>query len=96
MKRSGIFFRVSFFFLLAAALFSCSFNKVFLRPDKYPPGFKEMTIKAPDDTVKILYTGATHQPIFLRRNGRDTVKLNFSIESVLLRRKDGKLLMVGF
>ena len=76
------------FFFLA----SCSFNSVFFKPDKYPAGFNELKIKTPDDTIRIFFVGEAHQPVFTKRNGRDTVIPPYTIESVVFKSSNGHII----
>jgi fermentation-respiration switch protein FrsA (DUF1100 family) len=81
-----------FFLGLIFCLTSCSFDKMFLKPNKYPQGLKSIRIKTPDDTLVLYFSGNNHQPVFTKRNGRDTVKPLYSIESVLFRSSNGDTL----
>jgi len=78
--RRNLITLISFLFLA-----SCSFNSVFFKPDKYPVGFNEVKINTPEDTVRIFFVGETHQPVFTKRNGRDTVIPPYTIESVVFK-----------
>jgi dipeptidyl aminopeptidase/acylaminoacyl peptidase len=69
-------------------LTSCSFNKVFLSPDKAPPTAKKMTFKGPKDTTVIFFSPENHQPTFTK-SGRDTIDLGFTIESVVFKSANG-------
>lgn len=80
-----IFFLSTLFTLL---LTSCSFNKVFLLPDKAPPTAKKMTIRGPKDTTVIFFSPENHQPTFTK-TGRDTIDLGFTIESVVFKSANG-------
>jgi fermentation-respiration switch protein FrsA (DUF1100 family) len=64
---------------------SCTADKMFLKPDKYPHELRKITIRAPDDTLHVYFTGDNHQPLFTKSNDRDTVLLSYTIESVIFK-----------
>lgn len=78
-----------FLVLFLLLLSSCSFNKIFLRPFKYPGSLKEISLNSKHDTLKILFNGVNHQPLFTTHNGRDTSQFDFSIESVMFTAANG-------
>ncbi len=70
---------------------SCSFDKLFLYPDKPPPTAKRLTIKSATDTTVIYFSEDNHQPTFTR-NGKGTIDLGFTIESVFFKSANGNKL----
>lgn len=78
---------------IAILLLSCSFNKVFLHPDKFPA--KTTRIKVVDldskDTTIINFAGAYFQPEFTTLNNAPVQK-PFVVESVLFKNGNGILL----
>lgn len=71
---------------------SCSFNKMFLQPTKIPLGAKKLTIRTTaTDTTVVFFSEDKHQPTFLK-NGRDTLNLAFTIESVVYKSSNGNTL----
>src|SRR3989344_688866 len=79
------------FFLFVSILFSsCSFNKMFLVPYKIPATTKKLrTIDHESkDTVYIYYSGNNFQPTFLKHK-TDTIKTNYTIESVIFSSANG-------
>lgn len=81
---------ISIFFLT-----SCSFNKLFLQPTKIPFATQHLTMKSATDTELVVFSGAAHQPVFIKNN-TDTVSYNFTIESVLYKSKNGNTLNAWF
>lgn len=77
---------ISIFFLT-----SCSFNKLFLQPTKIPFATQHLTMKSATDTELVVFSGAAHQPVFIKNN-TDTVSYNFTIESVMYKSKNGNTL----
>lgn len=94
LKDARLIFHFKNFIILTLIfiLCSCSFNKIFFKPDKYPRNLGEIKIKMPDDTITIFFSKQIHQPTFTKRNGKDTVQLNYTIESVLFRKANGDTL----
>ncbi|MBC7864166.1 MAG: alpha/beta fold hydrolase [Bacteroidia bacterium] len=78
---------IAFFTLL---LSSCSFNKMFLQPTKIPATAKKLTMKSATDTTVVSYS-ENFQPTFLK-NGKDTIRLDFTIESVVFKSANGNKL----
>lgn len=72
-------------------LSSCSFNKLFLQPTKIPLSTQKLWMKSPTDTELVLFSGITHQPVFIKNN-TDTIAYNFTMESVLYKSKNGNTL----
>jgi fermentation-respiration switch protein FrsA (DUF1100 family) len=68
---------------------ACSFNKVFLRPDEWHSGTSQVIINTPNDTMMVYFSGSNHQPAFTKKNGKDTINLNFTIEGVSIKSADG-------
>lgn len=82
----------------AAALFvtGCSFNSVYLKPTKLPPipaGKDQVTItsKSDKDTTVVLFDAKTLQPTFLNTKN-DTMRVDYTIESVRFKSTSGHLL----
>jgi uncharacterized protein len=75
--------------LLLVLLFatSCNFNNVFLQPTKAPVDAKKLTI----GTTVVYFSGDTRQPIFTDGN-KDTIELNYTIESVMFESANGNKL----
>lgn len=82
----GLIIILSFFFT------SCSFNKVFLQPDKVPATTNKFTFVTPEDTVIIYFAAGNHQPTFTNKNGRDSINFPFTIESVNYKSTNGNML----
>jgi fermentation-respiration switch protein FrsA (DUF1100 family) len=80
-----------FFILTAFITASCSFNKLFLQPTKIPAAAKGMTIRSQKDTVLVTFSKGLHQPSFLK-NGKDTLDLGYTIESVVYKNNNGDTL----
>jgi len=78
---------------LAALFYSCSFNKAFLQPTVFPQNitFAKQPTSKKNDTLVVLFSGATHQPTFTI-NRKDTLKMNYTIESVNFKSADGNIL----
>ena len=74
--------------LIVLLLNACSFNKTFLHPTKVPPGAKKLTLTSASDTTYVLFDTITHQPTFLN-NEKDTIKFDFTIESVVFKSSNG-------
>lgn len=84
-------FRVLFPIFILTFLTACSFNKMFLQPTKVPAGAKKLTMKSATDTTLVQFTADTYQPTFIK-NGKDTINLDFSIESVVFESSNGNKL----
>ena len=74
-------------------LTACSFNKIFLQPTRLPkiPTDKEqisLTTKSNFGTVLVSFNTKTLQPTFLNNN-KDTIKYDFTIESVVFKSTSG-------
>jgi uncharacterized protein len=78
--------------ILAVSAASCAYNSKFLAPRKYAAGTAMVTLSrsATDSTVAV-YNGAPFQPVFLK-NGRDTIAVDYTIESVLFTNRAGNKL----
>jgi len=79
--------------LIVLLLTSCSFNKLYLQPAKFPqiPPDKEkviMTARNKNDTTRVIYQSKTFQPTFLNTKN-DTLKRDFTIESVVFKSENG-------
>ncbi len=70
---------------------SCSFNKLFLQPTTIPAAAKGMTVRTKKDTTLVTFSKGLHQPAFLK-NGKDTIDLGYSIESVVYKNSNGDTL----
>ena len=77
--------------LIIVLLTSCSFNKLFLQPTKVPVDTRKMSMRAGTDTTVVLFSGDKHQPTFLK-DGKDTLDLGYTIESVVYKSANGNLL----
>lgn len=77
--------------LTLALLASCSANKMFLQPTKFPLAAKKVTLKTAADTTVIYFSGDTHQPTFTNKN-KDTIDPGYTIESVVFKSADGNKL----
>lgn len=77
--------------LSIAILTSCSFNKTFLHPTKLPANLERKVMEFPKDTVLVTFSGDTHQPTFIK-NENDTVKFDYTIESVVFESANGNKL----
>jgi uncharacterized protein len=71
---------------------SCAYNSKFLTPRKYTADTKTVTLSrsAADSTVAV-YSGTPFQPVFLK-NGRDTINIGYTVESVLFTNRAGNKL----
>jgi uncharacterized protein len=69
-------------------LTACSFNKMYLQPTKVPVGAKKLKLSSEKDTTYVLFSADTHQPTFLK-NRKDTINLDFTIESVVFKSSNG-------
>lgn len=81
-------------FLLVFILFSsCSFNRLFLRPGKLPPGTTRIRVVDRDsrDTTLIHFIGPDFEPQFLAVNQPNS-KRSFIVESVLFKNTKGRML----
>lgn len=67
---------------------SCSFNKMFLQPDKAPVTAKRLTMATATDTTVIFFSGNNRQPTFTK-NEKDTIDFGFTIESIIFKSKNG-------
>ena len=68
---------------------SCSFNKQFFNPTKVPAGEKQLSLSTPNGIdFLVLFEGDAHQPLFLK-DGKDTIHLDFTIESVVFESSNG-------
>ena len=83
--------RILHVFISIFFLSSCSFNKLFLQPTKIPFATQHLTMKSATDTELVVFSGAAHQPVFIKNN-TDTVSYNFTIESMLYKSKNGNTL----
>ena len=71
---------------------SCAYNNKFLSPRKYTDSTRAVTFqRSGTDSSVVHYHGAPYQPLFLK-NGRDTIVLNYTIESVLFKNRTGRQL----
>ncbi len=67
---------------------SCSFNFMFLVPDKISKNTKQIKVlNREKDTVVISYSGSNFQPMFIKN--KDTVQDDFTIESVVFKSTNG-------
>ena len=92
MKFSPNLFSKLIILVFLVFVSACNFNKVFLKPNKFQEGFKEFSIKTPTDTLHVYFSGPAHQPTFMDKDGRDTSKLDFTIESVVFKSSNGDTL----
>jgi pimeloyl-ACP methyl ester carboxylesterase len=77
--------------LISFAFVSCSLNKMFLQPDKLPPGAKQLTIKTDRDTVQVKINPGNFQPSFYK-GGEIVTNPDYTIESVVFESPDGNKL----
>jgi fermentation-respiration switch protein FrsA (DUF1100 family) len=78
--------------ILTLVLFaSCSFNKMFLQPQKIPATATKLAMFVKKDTIIVHFTGDKHQPTFLKRN-KDSINLGYTIESVVYKSANGNTL----
>jgi uncharacterized protein len=83
------------FLILLSFLTSCSFNKLFYRPDKIPATFKqEMIITKTGDTT-FLNIGAGYQPAFTD-NKNNPLPLPYTVESINFKNGKGNNLVGWF
>jgi uncharacterized protein len=86
--------KVTFSAIIILAVFStsCAYNSKFLAPRKYTADTKAVTLsKSATDSTVAVYNGAPFQPFFLK-NGRDTIDMGYTIESVLFTNRAGNKL----
>lgn len=81
LKLWSIFLGVAFFS-------SCSFNSIFLQPQKIPAHVRKLTVKSESDTMRIEFLGEGLQPLFFNSGG-DTLKFNYKIEGVRFKSRSG-------
>ncbi len=79
------------FSALSLFLTACSFNKVFLQQTKMGASTKRLAFRTASDSVVVFFSGENHQPVFTR-NGKDTIDMGFTIESVIFKSADGNML----
>ncbi|MCL2436346.1 MAG: alpha/beta hydrolase [Lentimicrobiaceae bacterium] len=82
--------------LTVLLLTACSFNKLYLQPTKLPqipPDKEEITITAStkNDTTLVVFQSKTFQPTFFNTKN-DTLKHDFTIESVVFKSENGNSL----
>ena len=78
--------------VLAITVSSCAFNNKFLSPRKYSDSTRAVTLqRSQSDSTEAIYHGKPYQPIFLK-NGKDTMALSYTIESVLFKSSTNNLL----
>lgn len=70
---------------------SCSFNSIFLQPQKIPANVRKLTVKSEADTMRIEFSGDGLQPVFYNVKG-DTLKFNYKIEGVCFKGRTGHTL----
>lgn len=71
---------------------SCNFNRQFFNPTKVPANAKQLTLTAPrGPEFSVIFEGDVHQPLFLK-NGKDTVDLDFTLESLVFESASGNSL----
>jgi fermentation-respiration switch protein FrsA (DUF1100 family) len=79
--------------LITLFLTACSFNKLYLYPTKFSPipTDKEkvtLTVRNKEDTTLVVCQSKTFQPTFLNTKN-DTLKYDFTIESVVFKSENG-------
>ncbi len=74
--------------LIVSLLSACSFNKIYLRPTKVPAGAKKLKLSTEKDTTYVMFSADTYQPTFLK-DGKDTINLDFTLESVVFKSSNG-------
>jgi fermentation-respiration switch protein FrsA (DUF1100 family) len=81
--------KTAFYISLAVLLSSCSFNKLFLQPDRFPATMNRIKMIDYDhkDTMLITFNGSNFQPTFLKKT--DTLKFDFTVESVVFTSSNG-------
>jgi fermentation-respiration switch protein FrsA (DUF1100 family) len=90
--RKEILWIVTFLFL-AFFLGGCSFNRVVLHPTRFLQTTKNITwIDTNADTLSLYFSGNNHQPTTFIKNGKDTVNLDYTIESVVFKSRNGDML----
>ena len=67
---------------------SCSFNWMFFQPTKIPKGVTKFAVKTPKDTMWMVFSNGTYQPVFFTKN-KDTIKQSFDLSSVVFISSDG-------
>lgn len=70
---------------------SCNFNSVIFGPWKNAPSSRNFSWKQGNDTIHLSFNGSNYQPTYIR-NQKDTIKFDFSIESVVFKSANGNLL----
>lgn len=89
--------RKEYIWMLAFLIFSfflsgCSFNKAVLHPTKlYKTTTNIAWVDSAGDSNFVYFSGRNHQPAFLK-NSKDTIHLNYTIESVLFKSSNGDTL----
>jgi dipeptidyl aminopeptidase/acylaminoacyl peptidase len=77
--------------LLFLLVTSCSFNRMFYHPVQLSSKTNEVTFPNSTDTIVVYFSGEDHSPT-VTKNGKDTIDMGFTIESVLFESTDGNIL----
>lgn len=82
--------KISLIITALVLLTSCNFNKLFLIPAKIPTDTKKISLynNKGNENVSVYFSGDNYQPTFIR-NGKDTIDLGFTIESVVFKSSNG-------
>ena len=85
-----VFFQVCLFIFFT----SCSFNKLFLHPVTIEQSTEKTLASARKngDSIWIYFNGINKQPTLVSGKLKDTLKLDFTIESIFLKSKNGNRL----
>ncbi|HMT27731.1 MAG TPA: alpha/beta fold hydrolase [Bacteroidia bacterium] len=84
LKSTKIYFWIALYSMLS----SCSFNSIYLQPDKLPAKIKSATLRDGNDSTKVYFSGDNYQPVFVK-NGKDTLNNDYSVESVIFKSASG-------
>lgn len=91
LRKNFVFINILIFLLSAVLFTSCSFNSIYLQPDKIPAQAKKASYRDGSDSISVYFNGPTHQPLFIK-NRKDTLFEKFTVESMLFKSSENQLL----
>ena len=93
MKTKPQYLWIYAILILSYFISGCSFNKAVLHPTKFSKTTSFQTwIDSNKDTIRLYFFGNNHQPTTFLKNGKDTILINYTIESVLFKSTNGDTL----
>lgn len=84
-------FRCLVLFISIVLFSSCDFNKLFLHPYPIAAKEKQYVLRTKNDSTIVKFSTPNYQPLFSHYS-KDTLKLDFTIESVVFKSSNGNLL----